>query len=441
MHKTLTKVSIPAIALANLLLFTTYSGAQIAKGANKFLGNITTSFEIRPDFITYWNQITGENEHKWEFVEETRDIMDWSKADSIASYAKEHNIPWKFHALVWGNQYPKWMNELSTDEQREEVIEWLDSAAQRYPDVPMIDVVNEAYMSDPNNWDAKKHYPIPFREALGGTGSTGYDWVVNSFKMARERWPNAILILNEYNTLEWPDEINWIKEIVPKLLEAGAPIDAVGFQAHALIGTSAATLKSRLDDAYNAIKLPMFISEYDIRDESDQVQLDNFKAHITTMWNHPGIVGITIWGYIYGSTWYDGKGGLIKDGQERPAMVWLREFISQNPDPPNDYPDLLDKAGSSVTVSGQKKTAKQMNIHQSGSQIIISLNTENVRNTAFINIFDLKGNVVRSSKIKKHSGDVKNCILNTAGIPNGYYIVKVNNGNSIHKTGLAVSNR
>src|SRR5690554_331019 len=60
---------------------TTYSGAQIAKGANKFLGNITTSFEIRPDFITYWNQITGENELKWEFVEETRDIMDWSKAD------------------------------------------------------------------------------------------------------------------------------------------------------------------------------------------------------------------------------------------------------------------------------------------------------------------------------------------------------------------------
>lgn len=361
MGEKLNRISIPVIALAGILLLITHSQAQIAKGAGKFLGNITTRFQVQSDFITYWNQITGENEHKWASIEGTRDRMNWGSADAIANYAKEHNIPWKFHTLIWGAQYPSWMDGLSTNEQREEIIEWFDAAAQRYPEVQMIDVVNEAYMSNPDNWNAGKHAPIPFREALGGTGSTGFDWIVNSFKLARERWPNAILIYNDYNTLEWGNEINWIKEIIPRLVAAGAPIDAVGFQAHGLKGTSAATLKSRLDDIYNVIKLPMLISEYDIGETNDQAQLDNYKAHIPVMWNHPGIAGITVWGYIYGSTWVEGT-GLIKNGQERPALIWLKEFIKENPDPPNDYPNLLNGGGKNYRLSAITRGCGTVNI-------------------------------------------------------------------------------
>lgn len=151
MGKKLKRNFIPFIVLNGMLLLNTYSHAQIANGAGKFLGNITTGFQVRSDFITYWNQITGENEHKWASIEGTRDRMNWSSADAIANYAKEKNIPWKFHTLIWGSQYPSWMNGLSASEQREEIIEWFDAAAKRYPDVQMIDVVNEAYMSDPNN--------------------------------------------------------------------------------------------------------------------------------------------------------------------------------------------------------------------------------------------------------------------------------------------------
>ncbi|MDO5576878.1 MAG: carbohydrate binding domain-containing protein [Fibrobacter sp.] len=140
--------------------------------------------------------------------------------------------------------------------------------------------------------------------------------------------------------------MNWIKQIIPKLVAAGAPIDAVGFQAHGLKGTSAATLQSRLDDIYKSIQLPMFITEYDIGDNNDQSQLDNYKAHITVMWNHPKVVGITVWGYILGSTWVEGT-GIIRNGQERPAMTWLKEFIKANPNPPNDYPNLTAGSGSS----------------------------------------------------------------------------------------------
>lgn len=341
-------------ALLCALLVAVPGQTQLAKGATKFLGNITTNGAVRSDYLQYWNQITGENESKWSSVEGTRNVMNWAGTDRIAAFAKTNGIPWKFHTLVWGSQYPGepntsglsdadawqkkmtsgWLMQLSKADQLAEITQWYDEAAKRYPDVPMIDVVNEAYMSDPNDPTKGKHAPVPFREALGGTGTTGFDWIVTSFKMARARWPKAILIYNDYNTLEWGNEITWIKSIIPKLIAAGAPIDAVGFQAHGLKGTSAATLQTRLDEIAAAIKVPMYITEYDIGDTNDQIQLDNYKAHFPVMWKHPKVAGITLWGYITGATWVQGTGLMSSSNVERPAMTWLRSYVAANLNPP-----------------------------------------------------------------------------------------------------------
>ena len=67
----LTTKSISMVILsAAVLLSSNFSVlAQPAKGANKFLGNITTWNQVRSDFLQYWNQITGENESKWSSIE------------------------------------------------------------------------------------------------------------------------------------------------------------------------------------------------------------------------------------------------------------------------------------------------------------------------------------------------------------------------------------
>ena len=50
----------------------------------------------------------------------------------------------------------------------------------------------------------------------------------------------------------------------------------------------------------------------------------------------PHVAGITFWGYIYGRTWLDCNGkasgcsGLIKDGKDRTAMTWLKDYLSKN---------------------------------------------------------------------------------------------------------------
>ena len=96
------------------------ASAQLSSNKDKFLGNITTSYNVdygKEKFYTLWNQITPENESKWDAIEGSRrGSFNFSGADNAYNYAKNHNFPFKYHCLIWGAQYPGWLNNLSTEE-------------------------------------------------------------------------------------------------------------------------------------------------------------------------------------------------------------------------------------------------------------------------------------------------------------------------------------
>ena len=300
-------------------MFLSSANAQISKNPNKFLGNITTNNSVNPsgyEFANMWNQITAENESKWQSIEGSkRGTFNWWGSDNAFNYAKNHNIPFKFHTLIWGSQYPTWMDNLSTEQQYAAIVEWMDAVKAHYPDLPMIDVVNEAIDG---------HAPAPYKEALGGDGKTGYDWIVKAFEMAHERWPNAILIYNDYNTFRWQKD--QYKSIVTTLINAGAPIDAYGCQSHGLEDTSIGIFTAAMEELQSAFQIPMYCTEYDCNIADDNQQKQRFQEQFQYMWERPYVAGITLWGYIYGSTWRDNT-GLIKNGTERPALTWLRNYM------------------------------------------------------------------------------------------------------------------
>jgi GH35 family endo-1,4-beta-xylanase len=311
------------LVAAGIAMMTVTAKAQLSTNPDKFLGNITTGWNSDMDtdgfiFADYWNQVTPENATKWGSVEGDRQgKFNWGGADKAAKYAKEHGFPFKFHTLVWGSQYPNWMNNLSTEKQYEAIVEWMDEAKKHYPDLPVIDVVNEAISS---------HAPAPYKAALGGDGKTGYDWIIKAFQMARDRWPDAILVYNDYNTFQW--NTDQFIDLVRTIRDAGAPVDAYGCQSHDLTGCSANTLKASMKKLQDALKMPMYVTEYDIGTANDNDQLKDYKAQIPLLWEADYCAGITLWGWIYGKTWTpDGNSGLIKNKKERPAMEWLREYM------------------------------------------------------------------------------------------------------------------
>ncbi len=308
---------------AGMCMFSVGAGAQLSTNPDKFLGNITTGWNSDMDtdgfiFADYWNQVTPENATKWGSVEGDRQgKFNWGGADKAAKYAKEHGFPFKFHTLVWGSQYPNWMNNLSTEKQYEAIVEWMDEAKKHYPDLPVIDVVNEAISG---------HAPAPYKAALGGDGKTGYDWIIKAFEMAHERWPDAVLVYNDYNTFQW--NTDQFIDLVRTIRDAGAPVDAYGCQSHDLTGCSASTLKASMKKLQDALKMPMYVTEYDIGTSNDNDQLRDYKAQIPLLWEADYCAGVTLWGWIYGKTWTtDGNSGLIKNKNERPALEWLREYM------------------------------------------------------------------------------------------------------------------
>ena len=326
--------------------------AQLSSNPDKFLGNITTWGQVdygNEKFYQLWNQITPENESKWESVEGTRNSYRWENCDRVYNYAKQHGFPFKFHALIWGSQYPKWMDNLPTATQYKEIVEWMDAVKKKYPDLQLIDVVNEAIPG---------HAPAPYKDALGGDGVTGYDWIIKAFEMAHERWPDAILIYNDYNTFQWNTD-QYI-DLVTTLRNAGAPIDAYGCQSHDLNDCNLTTFKNSMTKIQNALKMPMYITEYDIDKDNDQQQLTRYKEQIPVMWEADYCAGVTLWGYIHGRTWVDNS-GIIKNGKDRPAMEWLREYMQSDKakQAKSPFPGMVKEASVYVKPSALGVTIEE----------------------------------------------------------------------------------
>ncbi len=329
--------------------------AQLSQNPDKFLGNITTRYNVdygKEEYWTLWNQITPENESKWSSIEgNARNSFNWSGADNAFNYAKRHNFPYKFHTLIWGSQYPSWMDKLSTADQYKAIVEWFDAVKKRYPDLPLIDVVNEAIAG---------HAPAPYKEALGGDGVTGYDWIIKAFELAYERWPNAILIYNDYNTFQW--NTSQFITLVKTLRDAGAPIDAYGCQSHDLTDLDVGSFKSVMNNLQTNLKMPMYSTEYDIGTDDDNLQLKRYQEQIPYMWESSYCAGITLWGYIYGATWTtNGNSGLIRldeDGTatDRPAMTWLRKYMATDKakNAKSPFPGMKKEASVYVKPAGPR---------------------------------------------------------------------------------------
>ena len=327
--------------------------AQLSTNPDKFLGNITTRYNVDYNGFTYykyWNQLTCENESKWGSVEGTNGSFNWP-ANQI-NYCKSHNFPFKWHALIWGAQHPGWFNSSMAPEQRyKEIVQWMDAIKKQYPNLEIIDVANECI----SGHQADTYL---FQEALGGNGATGWDWLIKAFEMAYERWPNAILIYNDFNTFQW--NTDQFIEICKTLRDAGAPIDAYGCQSHDLTDCSLTTFKNSMDKLQNALRMPMYSTEYDIGTSDDNYQKQRYSEQIPVMWEKDYCAGITLWGWHYGATWTtDGNSGLIRNGKERPAMTWLREYMATDKakNAKSPYPGMKKEA--SVYIKPQAKSIEK----------------------------------------------------------------------------------
>lgn len=309
-------IGIQIVHIFCLVLIFDDNAASIAEGSGRYLGNVSSSYSgVVSNFDEYWNQLTPENAGKWGNVEGSRDQMNWGMIENSYNFTKENGFPFKQHTFVWGRQEPNWIGGLSESEQREEVEEWIKAYGDRFPETDYIDVVNEPINT-----------PASYREALGGEGETGVDWIIWAFKKAREHCPHAKLLINDFNIINHESNVMGYLGII-SLLQARDLIDGIGIQSHywSVQGVETELLKSNLDKLA-AAGLPIHVSELDITG-NDEEQLVAYQRIFPIFWEHPAVAGVTLWGWRYGRTWVENTHLVHENGRERPALQWLREYV------------------------------------------------------------------------------------------------------------------
>jgi endo-1,4-beta-xylanase len=307
---------------------------SIAYGKPKWLGNVYSSSQA-PLFLNYWNQLTPENASKWGSVEGIRDQMNWGELDAAYALAKSNALPFRFHVLVWGGQQPAWINDLSAEEQLQEITEWYEAVNERYPDIDYIDVVNEPLHQRPDGQSGEADY----WDALGGPGETGFDWVITAFEMARDIFPSETkLMINDYGIISSSQAVNQYLQIINALKSRGL-IDGIGVQAHAFnngsalsSGTTPATIKWNLD-ALATSDLPIHVTELDIDGNpnlddngSEAYQLQKYQEIFPVFWEHPAVEGVTLWGWRPGM-WRTDQEAYIFDQRPKDALEWLEDYV------------------------------------------------------------------------------------------------------------------
>lgn len=287
----------------------------------EFVGNITTWDQVDTAnlvYSDYWDQITPENAGKWGSVQNSPGgNFNWNTLDAIYDYTESKGIIFKQHAFVWGSQQP------GGSPNADQVEAWIEAFCERYPNTRYIDVVNEP----------PPHTTPSYVNALGGGTNGNWQWITTAFEMAREHCPNAILILNDFNNIEWDNDANHFIGIAKTIMQNGAPIDALGAQAHDLDHGSVSFQKVQglLKKMHDETGLPIYITEFDISTTNDQQQLQTYQQYFPLFDELEYVRGVTIWGWIRGRTWSAApESGIVsQQGQPRPAMTWLMDWLER----------------------------------------------------------------------------------------------------------------
>ncbi|MBS7811737.1 endo-1,4-beta-xylanase [Roseococcus pinisoli] len=169
-------------------------------------------------------------ELKWDKLRPAPDRFDFSRAEAMLAFAERQGLPSKGHTLVWHEALPRWFNLSPTRDEAQALLRTHISTVGRHfaGRLHSWDVVNEVIQ--PHEGHPQGLRNTPFLRALGP------DYIEEAFELAAAADPRAIRVLNEFN-LEMDNSYQEARRramlaLLERLVRRGAPIDALGIQAH-----------------------------------------------------------------------------------------------------------------------------------------------------------------------------------------------------------------
>ncbi|WP_082918135.1 endo-1,4-beta-xylanase [Oceanobacillus sp. Castelsardo] len=337
----------------------------------------------------HYNSIVAENAMKPMYIQPKEGEFYWEDADKIVQFAKENDMYFRYHTLVWHSQVPDWFfldeeGKPMVDEQDPEKREknkqlllerertHIKTIVERYKDdVDAWDVVNEV-IDDGGGLRESPWYEI-----------TGKDFIKVAFETAREyAGEDAMLYINDYN-----NEVDDVKrddfyDLVKELVDEGVPIDGVGFQSHIQLGWPSIEETRESIEMFADLGLDVQITELDVsiygwppsgeyntEDEIPNSILEELADRYRDLFDlyeelDDKISNVTFWGIADNHTWLDDRAQEHSDdgkGKDAPFV-----FDSEYNVKPAYYAmmDLVDPRDLSSTFFSPIKSGKLNSMKQ-----------------------------------------------------------------------------
>lgn len=276
-------------------------------------------------FTRLFNYTTSENSLKWKPLEPEKGKYRWEPVDFMVGFCKEHNIKIKGHTLVWPwdkQGVPDWILDYTPEQVSAAVKHRIDTVVGKYKhEIPVWDVVNEPIHL---NW-FDEHW--------------NKDYAVDSFKWTREADADALLAINDYSGFK--GAVDRFVPYVQNLLSKGAPIDAIGEQAHdhpywytpdEMFNTLDKMASTGLDIHLTEFTYPSDGAEikggFMQGNWDEEKQAEFYRYFFTLSFSHSKVEAITLWAMWDGRTWLK-QGGIIReDWTPKPAYQALDDLIN-----------------------------------------------------------------------------------------------------------------
>jgi len=224
--------------------------------------------EQGPVIAHHFRRLVAENSMKWGEVCRMEGRCDFTRADTLANFARKHGMKMTGHPLIWHQMYPGWVfRDGKKDAPKELVVErmrtHIRAMVERYADVvDNWDVVNEAISDRPERLWRQLPEQSRWYEAFGSE-----EYVAVAFSLAAEAvdefCPGTKLYYNDYS-IENPEKRKKTLEMVRWLRGRGLRVDGVGIQGHVNLEWPKLDEFAKAIDEFAAEGLLVKISELDV---------------------------------------------------------------------------------------------------------------------------------------------------------------------------------
>ncbi|TDC78953.1 endo-1,4-beta-xylanase [Actinomadura sp. 7K507] len=315
----------------------TLKEAAAAKGivfgtaaAQNHLGEAAYTETLNREF----NQLTPENEMKWETTEPSRNSFGYGAADQHVGHARSQGMAVRGHTLVWHSQLPGWVEDISSRTELLDVMRnHISNVAGHFRgDLEYWDVVNEAFLDG-----SGARRDTVFQRVIGD------DYIEEAFRAARAADPGAELCYNDYNIDGRNAKSDAVYAMVQDFKRRGVPIDCVGLQAHLIVGSVPGDIQANIQ-RFADLGVKVYITELDIRMQTppDSAKLaqqaDDYRAVTSACVAVAACKGITVWGVTDKYSWvpdvFEGEGAALlfdDDYGKKPAYDATLEALGGDP--------------------------------------------------------------------------------------------------------------